>query len=190
MWPIIDLCLQNCKITQLCHFKSLSSHCYGSNRLIPHATKEHSLRTTAFAGLLWPQFTLNHWFFHYTTQVQEGPLRMEVGVSIWREKGKLGRVEAWGGGAPYPESALWDDPKMGKWRGRLRALQDVVLIPVQGQRGGWRAGWECLSHSAVRKEFAGLKGIPRTHGAGQRTLVSPRNWPVLVSQGLEVGPLA
>lgn len=70
---------------------------------------------------------------------------MEVGVSRWREKGRLGRVEAGGGGAPYPESALGGDPKMGKWRGRLRALQDVVLIPVQGQRDGWRAGWSVLA---------------------------------------------
>lgn len=44
-------------------------------------------------------------------------MRMEVGVSRWREKGRPGTVEAWGEGAPFPESDLWDDAKRGNGEG-------------------------------------------------------------------------
>lgn len=44
-------------------------------------------------------------------------MRMDVGVGRWREKGRAGRVEAWGEGGLFPESAFWDDAKRGNGEG-------------------------------------------------------------------------
>lgn len=84
---------------------------------------------------------------------------MEVGVGRWREKGRAGRVEAWGEGGPF--ALLFGMMQKGEMEREVESTPRCSPDPNPRMEGGMDGGLggSVSSHGAALKEFAGLQGL-------------------------------
>ena len=107
---------------------------------------------------------------------------------MWADRERRGGRVGWRlgeKGDPFL-SLLFGMMQKGEMEREVESTPSCSPDPSPRMEGGMDRGLggSVSSHGAALKEFAGLQGTPRTHGVGWRSLAPPRNWPVLVSQGL------